>query len=72
MAFATIYVYTAELFPTTLRHSLLGICSMTGRVGSILSPQTPLLVSVNRQRVAINRCSLDTCFPNCVSITLYR
>jgi len=45
MAFATVYIFTAELFPTTLRHSLLGICSMTGRVGSILSPQTPLLVS---------------------------
>lgn len=45
MAFATVYIYTAELFPTTIRHSLLGICSMTGRVGSILSPQTPLLVS---------------------------
>ncbi|XP_011050377.1 PREDICTED: LOW QUALITY PROTEIN: solute carrier family 22 member 5-like [Acromyrmex echinatior] len=46
MAFATVYVFTAELFPTTLRHSLLGICSMTGRVGSILSPQTPLLVQI--------------------------
>ncbi|KAJ8682283.1 hypothetical protein QAD02_018075 [Eretmocerus hayati] len=43
MAFATSYVYTTELFPTTLRHSLLGICSMTGRIGSILAPQTPLL-----------------------------
>ncbi|CAB0035149.1 unnamed protein product [Trichogramma brassicae] len=43
MAFSTSYVYTTELFPTTLRHSLLGICSMTGRVGSILAPQTPLL-----------------------------
>lgn len=45
MSFSTIYIYTAELFPTNLRHSLLGICSMTGRMGSILSPQTPLLVS---------------------------
>ncbi|XP_031365454.1 solute carrier family 22 member 21-like isoform X2 [Apis dorsata] len=43
MSFSTIYIYTAELFPTNLRHSLLGICSMTGRMGSILSPQTPLL-----------------------------
>ncbi|KOX77959.1 Solute carrier family 22 member 21 [Melipona quadrifasciata] len=45
MSFSTIYIYTTELFPTNLRHSLLGICSMTGRMGSILSPQTPLLVS---------------------------
>lgn len=68
MAFATVYVFTAELFPTTLRHSLLGICSMTGRVGSILSPQTPLLVS-QQTSIAINRCFPDTCFPNCSSIT---
>ncbi|XP_014213787.1 organic cation transporter protein-like [Copidosoma floridanum] len=43
ISFSTSYVYTTELFPTTLRHSLLGICSMTGRIGSILAPQTPLL-----------------------------
>ncbi|XP_032678535.1 organic cation transporter protein-like [Odontomachus brunneus] len=46
IAFATIYIYTTELFPTTMRHSLLGICSMTGRIGSILSPQTPLLAQI--------------------------
>ncbi|XP_076685466.1 solute carrier family 22 member 4 [Andrena cerasifolii] len=46
MSFSTIYIYTAELFPTNLRHSLLGICSMTGRMGSILSPQTPLLAQI--------------------------
>lgn len=31
------------MFPTNLRHSLLGTCAMFGRVGSIISPQTPLL-----------------------------
>ncbi|XP_043525779.1 solute carrier family 22 member 21-like isoform X5 [Frieseomelitta varia] len=46
MSFSTIYIYTTELFPTNLRHSLLGICSMTGRMGSILSPQTPLLAQI--------------------------
>ncbi|XP_076228645.1 organic cation transporter protein isoform X2 [Nomia melanderi] len=46
MSFSTVYIYTAELFPTNMRHSLLGICSMTGRMGSILSPQTPLLAQV--------------------------
>ncbi|XP_029034446.1 solute carrier family 22 member 21-like isoform X1 [Osmia bicornis bicornis] len=46
MSFSTVYIYTAELFPTNLRHSLLGICSMTGRMGSILSPQTPLLAQI--------------------------
>ncbi|XP_053980030.1 organic cation transporter protein-like isoform X2 [Hylaeus volcanicus] len=46
MSFSTVYIYTAELFPTNMRHSLLGICSMTGRMGSILSPQTPLLAQI--------------------------
>ncbi|XP_018362951.1 PREDICTED: organic cation transporter protein-like isoform X2 [Trachymyrmex cornetzi] len=44
MAFSTTYIFTAELFPTTLRNSLLGFCSMIGRIGSILAPQTPLLI----------------------------
>ncbi|XP_008560212.1 organic cation transporter protein isoform X1 [Microplitis demolitor] len=46
MAFAAVYVYTAEMFPTTARHFLLSICSMTGRIGSILAPQTRLLAII--------------------------
>ncbi|KAL0830928.1 hypothetical protein ABMA28_003009 [Loxostege sticticalis] len=42
-AFSGIYMYTSELFPTHARHSLLGFCSMVGRVGSIVAPQMPLL-----------------------------
>jgi hypothetical protein len=45
IAFTVVYVFTAELFPTELRHSMLGACSMVGRIGSIIAPQTPLLVS---------------------------
>lgn len=44
-AFSGIYMYTSELFPTHARHSLLGFCSMVGRIGSIVAPQMPLLVS---------------------------
>ncbi|XP_001608167.1 organic cation transporter-like protein [Nasonia vitripennis] len=53
MAFSTSYVYTTELFPTTLRHSLLGICSMTGRLGSILAPQTSLLAKLTYEGVPV-------------------
>ncbi|XP_075975360.1 organic cation transporter protein-like isoform X1 [Anticarsia gemmatalis] len=42
-AFSGIYMYTSELFPTHARHSLLGACSMVGRIGSIVAPQMPLL-----------------------------
>ncbi|KAJ1521413.1 hypothetical protein ONE63_003086 [Megalurothrips usitatus] len=42
-SFTVLYVYTAELFPTSARHSMIGICSTVGRVGSMLAPQTPLL-----------------------------
>lgn len=46
MSFAVIYVYTAELFPTPLRQTLLGLCSMFGRIGSMIAPQMPLLVNI--------------------------
>lgn len=49
MIFCSIYIYTIELFPTTARHRLMGICSMTGRIGAMVAPQTPLLVfSIHR------------------------
>lgn len=38
-------VYTSELFPTNLRQSLFAFCAMFGQIGSMIAPQTPLLVS---------------------------
>lgn len=43
VSFSLIYTYTAEMFPTNLRHSLMATCSMFGRIGSMIAPQTPLL-----------------------------
>ncbi|XP_032516754.2 organic cation transporter protein-like isoform X1 [Danaus plexippus] len=41
--FNSVYVYTSELVPTSARGSLVGICSMVARVGTVLAPLTPLL-----------------------------
>ncbi|XP_035896927.1 solute carrier family 22 member 3-like [Anopheles stephensi] len=43
LSFSTLYIYTAEIFPTNLRQSFISFCSMVGRFGSMLAPQMPLL-----------------------------
>ncbi|VVC91065.1 unnamed protein product, partial [Leptidea sinapis] len=43
LAFNSLYVFTAEMFPTSARSSALAAASLVGRLGSILAPQTPLL-----------------------------
>lgn len=44
VSFTVLYVYTAEIYPTTMRNGLMSACSTIGRIGSMLAPQTPLLV----------------------------
>ncbi|KAJ0179118.1 hypothetical protein K1T71_004830 [Dendrolimus kikuchii] len=44
IAYATVYLYTTELFPTYTRNTMHALCSSVGRIGSILAPQTPLLL----------------------------
>ncbi|XP_019868170.1 organic cation transporter protein isoform X1 [Aethina tumida] len=45
-AFTILYVLTSEMFPTNMRHSFMGTCSTFGRIGSMVSPQTPLLSQI--------------------------
>ena len=40
--FALGYVVTAELYPTPVRNSALGLCSLAARVGGIVAPQIVL------------------------------
>lgn len=46
ISFCVVYVVTAEMFPTKVRQSMVSYGSTFGRVGSMLAPQTPLLVSL--------------------------
>lgn len=43
-SFTSVYIYTTEIWPTPLRHTMMGLCSMLGRIGSIMAPLAPLLV----------------------------
>lgn len=45
VAFSMLYIFTAEIWPTSLRNTLMNLCSMIGRIGAMAAPLTPLLVS---------------------------
>ncbi|CAK1555048.1 unnamed protein product [Leptosia nina] len=57
-AFNSLYVFTAEMFPTSARSSALAAVSLVGRIGSILAPQTPLLSETFR---ALLYCGVSLC-----------
>lgn len=44
-AFTTVYTFTAEMWPTCIRTTIMNSCSMVARIGSMVAPLTPLLVS---------------------------
>ncbi|CAH0682900.1 unnamed protein product [Spodoptera exigua] len=73
-AFNSLYVFTAELYPTHTRSSALAACSLVGRAGSILAPQTPLL-SMYLQATLYGVCSVTAalavlCVPETRSASL--
>lgn len=45
LGITVIYLYTAELFPTEARHSLISVTVTLGSIGFIAAQQLPLLVS---------------------------
>ncbi|NWI71381.1 S22AD protein, partial [Todus mexicanus] len=47
-SFSTSYVYSAELFPTVIRQTGVGLCSMTARVAAVIAPLLRLLDQFHR------------------------
>ncbi|BFZ09836.1 hypothetical protein BsWGS_12875 [Bradybaena similaris] len=45
-AFAIVYIYSAELFPTVLRNSLMGVACLFARLGGMISPYIADLSSI--------------------------
>jgi len=58
--FAVVFVYTAEMYPTEIRSTAVGISSLCGRIGGIIAPQIESLSSVNTPLplVIMGSCSL--------------
>lgn len=54
VSLTVLYIYTTELFPTNIRQSMMSICSTFGRIGSMLAPLTPLLVSSIKLFLIVN------------------
>ncbi|KPJ10575.1 Solute carrier family 22 member 3 [Papilio machaon] len=44
VCYTGVITYTMELFPTSVRGTLLGVCSVSAAFGSMLAPLTPILV----------------------------
>lgn len=42
-SYSSVYIFVAELWPTYLRHSMMGMCSMIGRLGPALASAVILL-----------------------------
>jgi len=45
-SFNVIYIHSGEIFPTVLRHTGIGSCSIAARIGSILAPFVKEMVGV--------------------------
>lgn len=47
VVFDTLNAYTAELFPTVVRNTAMGLCVMAARLGATVVPQISLLTAIS-------------------------
>lgn len=64
VGFFLVYLFTAELFPTMLRASSIGFCSMLGRVGAIASAYIGELVCICEISFLTCACDSAICLVN--------
>lgn len=50
-AFQSLYIFTAEQWPTNVRTTITNCCSMVGRIGSMLAPMTAILVRIYNEHL---------------------
>lgn len=51
LVYLILYLQASELWPTSLRQTITGLCATFGKVGAILAPLSPLLVSSTFSRI---------------------
>ncbi|KAK6636773.1 hypothetical protein RUM43_010436 [Polyplax serrata] len=69
-SFGIAYVYTAELYPTTLRSIGVGACSTMARLGAVIAPFAPLLATYNFQALPLIVFSAVSLFASILSLFL--
>jgi len=77
ISYASIYLYTTEMFPTSLRHSSMSFCSTFGRIGSMIAPQVPILAQISKSLPLVLFSVMATCsgalsllFPETLNVVL--
>ncbi|XP_041980415.1 organic cation transporter protein-like [Aricia agestis] len=48
LTYSSVYIYVSEVFPTSMRQTLISFCSTAGRIGSLIAPLTPLLTEYHK------------------------
>lgn len=52
-AYAIIYIYSSEIFPTSIRNTCMGCCSMMARIGSMVFKTKKILILAINQTASI-------------------
>lgn len=61
--FAIIYFWSAEIFPTVLRNTLIGACSVVAKIGAIMAPYVSDIVSQCPDLYSFNQSEQPFYFP---------